>query len=68
MVSPMLMLKAGMFIFARLICHNLFSQTSSHNLERELQIENFPKTLDEMYLKPSCDSHELISLQGTLVS
>ena len=45
-------LEPGMFLFAKLVMENLFSQTKRENLTRELEPARFPRGLEDAYVMP----------------
>jgi hypothetical protein len=42
-----------MFLFAKLVMENLFSQTKRENLTKELEPARFPRGLEDAYVMPS---------------
>jgi hypothetical protein len=43
-------LEPGMFLFAKLVMENFFSQTKRENLTKELEPNRFPRGLEEAYV------------------
>jgi hypothetical protein len=49
-------LELGMFLFARLVMENFFSQTRRENLNKELEPNRFPRGLEDAYVMPPSPS------------
>ena len=42
--------RTGMFLFAKLVMGNLYSQTKRVNLNKELELDRFPRGLEDAYV------------------